>query len=176
MTFSTNRNNIKPEFRLIALMVMILLCLIEAIMAFQIIGPGQCAGFDSPTNNITCVFAFWVTDPLFVGVMPICIPALLALVILFVSGLTFFGLHINFIMGILAYLAVILMSVFSLAFFGKLRKWLNFFASATFLRYDGFRHKQFLTNWLCLEPLEGRSLCGSLYYNMSATIINRKQR
>lgn len=62
MTFSANRNNIKPMFFFVAVPVMILLGVCGAVMALESISSRQFAIFNSVIYSFSCFTAFRMTN------------------------------------------------------------------------------------------------------------------
>ncbi len=183
MAFFTNGNNIKPILRGISFVMMILLCLLTA-SAFQSISSNQFARCNSVSNSITCFRAFWKTIIMFFGIFRANFFALFAFAIIFNNNLTLFcaivfcgGYSLTLfacfclisllVIFRLAYFACTLMPVFYCLVFMKFRERFNLFAFKTSFCYDLLRHNQFLTNWLCLEPLRSQSPCGLFYYTVN---------
>ena len=77
----------------------------------------------------------------------------------------FFGLLINFPKLFITQFANRLMAIFSFRGLMKINNRLNHLASPACFCYNWFRHDFFLIKKLCLEPLQGQSLCGLFYNN-----------
>ena len=169
MTSKAEWNYIEPVFRFVTWMV-VLISLLTAF-AFESFGSYKIA---IPDSVVYGAFRFS-----FVGIQ-LCILLILAGSACFAfTGLSvFLGSFVLYAFTFCRSVASCLtgltrerMPIFCVRVLVKLRQRFNFFASATLLRYDGFRHNQFPKNWLCYEPLQGRSLCGFLYYTNYLEIV-----
>lgn len=185
VTFNTYRNNIKPMLLGIPFVVVIFLCLLWAIMTLEIACFRHFSRLHSITYGIMSVVSIGmiIAIPFLGRFMLNCfsIPCLtlsvffglpIFLVGFFMSCFAFCALVISFVNSLafccFSICSVTQFAVFRMAvFFGpvlvKFRKRLVFFAVRTRFCYKWFSHNQFLTNWLCFEPLQTRYLCGSAY-------------
>ena len=176
MTGITKRYNIKPIFGLVSATMVIMFCLL-ATRTSQRLNIGQSA----ISNNILYypvgfVMFGIIYAPLFFAFGCIIYTFLSLsksfsynfispfLLVAFLSSLPFFALMIYFVAYQYTGLALGMVPIFLASVFIKLGKWLGLLAFVTVLCYDCFRHNQFLSNWLCLEPLVAQTTGGSFYY------------
>ena len=140
MTFFTQRNNIKPMFRQVT-PVVVLLCLFAADTLHSL-NEKQSTGSYGILNNVFCPSSFKMfKTKSFFNPLLICFADL--------------GLPICFDVFFMANCALILVSVFHCAVFAKFVKWFSFFATTADFGYDLLRHNLLLTRRLCLEPIAG---------------------
>lgn len=166
MTFCANRLNIKPMLRLIVGM-MVILCLFGAVFALQSVGAGQFASFNSKHYSVICFYPLWI----FPSIILHC--SLMAFFCFFGFGVLFHILfHVRLEVFFIASLTSPLIATFCSMFFVKARKGFVFFAFTTAFCYDLLRHDLFLLKrGYCFEPLQGRSLCGSFYFNIRKEFV-----
>ena len=160
MAFYTDRNDVKPMLFGIAIVVMVLLCRMVSIMAFQNISPRQCSNFDSA---IYSVMSFKLIR--MAGIKtPLCGP---------VICFTHFGLSINPLFAVTAYFTIVAKPIFSVLVFVEFRKWFELFARRTSFRYSCLRHGfSPIQKSLCLEPFAlPIRVCGSFYYDQNMRIV-----
>lgn len=185
MTCNAFRNNVQPMFLGIALIVMVLLCLFSAV-ASQSCNMRQASVFYGMIDSFPCLISIWMfflvsMDDYFEFVCFLVYPVLLYsmrhLAIAIASSSSFSTILItsvrhdslltlvvrSFIFAA-AVFALSSITIFGRMSFVEIRKWLNCLALRALFCYGWFRHNQFLTNWLCFEPLESQPLYGSFYY------------
>ena len=187
MAKNTKGNNVKMVPRCITRMVVVL-CGFTTV-TLQTIYSWQYACSDSIIQGVSCYNSFRITNfKLFcrstlIGFAFFGLPILLLAYLVFLypaitSGAkkmrysTFFCLLVFVIAFPTTTFTVVPITIFAVGTFVKLRNGLCLLANTTAFCYGLLRHNQFLTNWLCFEPLEGQSLCGSLYYNIKGVIVN----
>jgi len=180
MTMDTNRNNIKPVFRRIAFMVMVVYRLV-ATRTLQRIRSRQCTSTNCATNS-TCSFfinIIWVLIMKTFLHSPKSRSTFIALSITFVRSLTLFTPPIIFVIGFLVDFSFFTLSIILFAGFAyscvsifvacmliKFSKRFDLLASATSFRYDLLSHFRLLIRRLWLEPYAPPvGVSGSLYYN-----------
>ncbi len=170
MTIKTNRNKVKPMFRGVAFVVMIMFCGFTT-NTLQSIRADQFTGSNSVIDSIDSFNPFGVLLTIFLCVLAVCDFAFIGLAILLrtfaLCGSAFFGLSI----GLLARFALAMKSLSFGFIFVKFQKRLNFFARRTLFVYDLLRHNFLLGRKLCLEPLQIRYLCGLFYYSGVKLIV-----
>ncbi len=175
MTFCASRNNIKPLFRRIAFMMVILLCLFGTITALQGIGPRQFACFNSSINSVLGFYRFGMTITVFAGSFLVGNFAFFTLRVLFSNNLTFFASLVFSGFYEVANFAIRAITNWATVSFMKFWKQFGLFTSATSFCYSLLRHNQFLTNWLCLGPAAAHTVVGSLCYNRSSSVCQLNQ-
>ena len=165
MAFYARRNNVKPVFRRIAFVMMVVFCLV-ATGTFHGTKAGQFASPHSMIDGFVGLCLLWVFlyvilycsimgFPAFFGFLIALTggPAFFALVVALLGNLTSLGLRIQFPTGIMAGFALIMKSVFETFILRKFRNGFDFFAFRAAFRYDLLRHNVLsLKRMLCLEP------------------------
>lgn len=182
MAFFTNRNNIKPELRGIALMVVIIYRLFVT-GTFQAIRSREFPGSNGIFYSFTGLTFFWmsffiVTVATFPGNFAFyCLAIALLYYFAFFRcvisqpsfAMNFFTLFGLLIIGNALYitsLTTITITIWAIWSFVKFGKRFNLFAFGTLFCYDLLRHDFLLTRKLCLEPFARPILVfGSSYYN-----------
>lgn len=194
MALNTQRNNVKPMLRRIAVPMMVFFCLCGAVMAFEFACWLNIAVFNSVTYNCSrwifftfhimflfctiflcqtmsfadCFNSKWMFLVKSLGCLTVCL-------------FTFFCLRSRFaniyIVAMLtlamALFAMIEMPIFSCGMLGKFSNRFSLVANTAGFGYDCLRHGRLsLINDYCLEPLESQSLCGSPYYTTRGVIVN----
>ena len=170
MTFTTDRNNIKPVDFVISKIMVIMLCLFIAIRTFV------CCGFSQKacTNSIIdFVFGFYLFGIVFI-ITFMCLLAFCTLAVTFICLdtylFTFFALGILLLVTFMAVFASRLQAVTA---FRKLGQWKNSFAFITSFGYNWFRHGLIPYIKSCLEPPESYILSRGLsYYNTLGGLVN----
>lgn len=169
MTRNTNRNNIKPVFTRIALVVMVFFCVIAAINTIQCVRPWYFSVYNSTVHNSACFHSLWITEAICLRASVFALFAFYGFVIFTIYLVTYnFTLFCGPVFGesfIATWLTLIFMAKFARFIFVKFTKQFNGFACRAFSCYILFRHGFFLIKKLCLEPLQTQYLCGLLYYN-----------
>ena len=154
MTFNTDRHNIKPVFRLITFIVLVLLGWFRTAMAEFGIGTGQFTNGNSIIDSTMSFnslrmasFETFLIDFVF-----------LTLSMALMSGFAFFAL------GILqpTSFTLIPMSIFIIMFLVKFSKRFDLLAFRATFAYDLLRHNLLLTRRLRLEPISSLHDCGRL--------------
>lgn len=181
MTFCTGRNNVKPTFRLVTFVVVVMLCLGGAIMALQSVRAGQFARYNSIIHGISGFGVFRMSNTMVFITGSLSSFTFLASSITFNRGFPFFCcsetsrmfatyffaplcLVIFFRISRTARFAFTEVSIFHPFINVKFRERLDFFAFGTSFGYDLLRHNQLLNSWLCSEPNTRPILVsGSLY-------------
>jgi len=193
MTFWANRNYIQQVLWCIAVPMMILVCWMFSIMAFQGIRPRQLAGSNCLSYGLLCFNLFGKFQVILLVATPMGGLALFFLLVAFikrsVNRLALFGLSIMFLVVFMinfafrgfavfftilhsAYFAIAGMAVFLRAVFMKFRKRFNFLASRTFFWYGCFRHLLLLVRSKCLEPVARYALVvGSSNYTYLRRLV-----
>ena len=178
MAFFANRKNIKPMFRFITKIMMILLCRIETKVTLKRFDIGQ---FTCRYGIVGCIASFAAVGVSFVIIFACEFAEIFASfcfhifeITLFMHSVAFFGLPVSFIAVILAKFAIILIAIFFCAILMKFRNYLNNLAMTTSFCFNSLRHGFFLIKKLCLEPLQTQYLCGSFYCNSFSLNINKK--
>lgn len=185
MTFNAYRNNVKPMFSGISVMVMPFLSLLWAIMAFK----GVCARQFSRLHSVSYGITSFISTGTVIAIPFLCVFMFNCLSISRLALAIFFGLPIPLIgffmsrfslwaIGVsfldslslwrlsvcfMAYFTVFAIAILFGSILKKIRKGLAFFAMRTRFYSHWFRHNQFLNSWFCFEPLQTRRLCGSAY-------------
>lgn len=191
MAFSTNRNDIKPMLRLIAMPVMILLRRFRAINTEQRMNFRQFASIHSVIYNIFRFPTFRMTNTKTL----IYSFAFLSLTIALITCFTFFcfeitsnsltiafsaplSLTIFFYSFTIADLTISSMVIFPCSIFVKFRNRLDLLANGTSFRYDLFRHCfSPIKKSYCLEPVAGHvPAVGSSYSTCLFINVNNKKR
>ncbi len=164
MTFTTNRNNIKPVLFSITFVVMILCCLHFTITAFKRAGMWHKTFFDFRPYICRCHFLSSISTIRSSGLQYSFFAMLIPTSYCFTCFCLAIFSCVYFLIFCATWLARCSMFIFSSFCFIKTINGFNFFASTTSFCYDLLRHGFFLIKKLCLEPLQDRFLCGSLYY------------
>ena len=180
----TNRNNVKPMFWRIALVVMIVFCLFGAFRAFQSIGTRYFARDSSISNFVYSPYSFGEFSLLISRISSLGHFPALSLKISDMSAtrshLASFALAINFIVcfhffldGLItrhlnnrnARFTVVSVSILAALAFEKFRNRLGFFAFVTIFCYDLFEHCFLLDRKSCFGLITARTVVGSFYNN-----------
>ncbi len=161
MTFNTNRNYIKPMFRGIAQVVMILLCLLGTIRALQGISTRQFTDSNSVIYSSFSFLAFGTSNTETFNCFAMSSFSFLALMIAFIGCFAFLSFLIFYLMRYLARLTIMLKSIFLTSVFVKFRNLFILLTFRTSFRYDFSSHNQLLISWLRLEPVAAYD-CGRL--------------
>lgn len=179
MTRNTNRNNVKPMLFCIAFVVMVLLRLVVATVAFFGIGSWESFVPNLIINCIFCLATFWETSLVPVSTVfcanssfscfGVKLPAILTFVSFFVS-LKISKPSFTFVVGFLACFTHRLESIRTGTVFVKFKNRLNLLACGTSFGYDLLRHSFFLIKKLCLEPVSGYSPASGLFHYRGATL------
>ncbi len=178
MTYYTDRNNVKMVFFLITKIMVIVFCLMLAKKTFEhgnslYLNISDCITNCSIGTNLflmrivkltisstCCLFAFFCFIPLLIAFI--------------ISYSSFFCLPIFLLCIGFTKFTLKKISIFCGFAFRKVQNWFILLAGTASFYYDWFRHSFFLTKKLCLEPLQGRSLCGSSCSITNQTIYKRK--
>lgn len=172
MARNTYSNYIQLIFRFIAFMMMILSCrlatrTLQSINFRQVACPNCMIDGILGLNFQPVFFAvsFMAFFEFLGSIMPLlgfllCLPAFFGLVI-FLRDNTFAGL------------APKVKPIFFRLVFIELGNWFDLLAFGTSFGYDLFEHDQFLSNWLCLEPIAVHTAVGLSYYKTNP-IINQE--
>lgn len=160
MTTKTNRYDIKPMFRGVALMVVVFFCLFGATGTLAI----TCLWHLPILYGIVyCIMGFSlirIVSNIFNRSLSVSLFALKRSLVSFISNLT-----INFTAGtLMTNLTMARIPISPRPILVKFRNLFNFLAHITSFRYNCFRHGFFLSKKLCFEPLQTRCLCGFLYF------------
>ena len=163
MTFTTNRNYIKPMLRFIIEVVMVLFGRISTF-TIKKCGTKKFVISYSIANSITCFNSFWI----FFSLTFFCCFAFGGLAMATHSCFTFAGLAVvlsscftigGFLISIRSlhdtYFALWSKAILSRTVFEKFRQWFWQLAFATGLCYNCFRHLLFLNKSNCLGPVLG---------------------
>lgn len=169
MTRNTHRNNFKPVFRCVTLVVMILLCWFWAVMALQRRRFGYFASQDYIIYSVSGPNLIWmsVIETLF------CCFAFLTLFVTFFCSFALFALMINSLVEFVFFSLLIRSSAnftttFKSIFMGyivmKFRNWFDCLAFRTLFCLNCLRHGLFpFQKGSCLEPIAAHTAVGSLY-------------
>ena len=159
MTNATQSNYIEWVSFIISMPMMIFVCLIVTIVETSL-----CAGFSHFTLLDRCTN--FIAHIAFNILLLFAVTAVTHVCFTFRSFTILAGTFIDLLSAfwrfvILGYCKVIALfaprtqSIFAMSVSGKIRRILGSLASRTIFVYDGFRHNQFLFNWLSLEPVAG---------------------
>lgn len=177
MTYSAQRNYIKPMFRLVAKIMMVLFGIFSALCALTF-----CYKWHVTITGLcmNCIFSFsfiWIVSGIFcvafgkvtftccsLAIRHLCSLKFNRMSMLILHSLTMWGLDILIMKNIHTFFAPILDSGRFCPIFVKVRQSLNFLAFRAVLFYDGFRHDCFLIKQLCLGLLAGYIPSVSLPY------------
>ena len=149
MAFFTNRNNIKLVFRFVTVPMVVLLCLFKTIKTLQSTYFSHFTCPDSILHSPFCSYFIWIRNTVSCATV-----------------FTIFALPVLFLVGICAIFTRIIIAITSGLAFVKFRNEFNLLAATASSCYNRFRHGFFLIKKLCLEPLQDRFLCGSLYFSV----------
>lgn len=183
MARNTNRNYIKPMFRGVAFVMMVLRSLF-ATSTLQRINFRQFPFFNSFLNNLTSFTLLRMLQVISLHNLGTGYPAFFSLFMAFLSCFAFFTLAITFVpcfsffglaITVLTYFAIRRTTIFLGAILVKFRQGFDFFAFGTSFGYDLLRHNQLLNSWLCLEPY-ARSVrvSGSIYFKEELWTVKKK--
>lgn len=177
MTFSADRDNIKPMFFSIAFVVMVVMSLIST---------STTQGFNTRQNTVSngckylvaCFCPFWVI--LFVVFS--CSLSFLALSVPFLKSFIFLCFAVtthSFAMNLFAsfrfsvfltplsitYFTLVVVAITISRGFVKLKDWFILLASTAGFCYGCLRHGFLLTRKSCLGPVTAHTVVGSCYYS-----------
>lgn len=168
MTFSANRNNVKPTFWLITWM-MILLCLIATEITLQSVNSSHLASLNSVIYSIFGFSSIWVARFKTSSSCSIFNFAILSLLIVllvaFLVCFAFFALRIIFLIDFSTNNTFRMITIFAIFMFVKFRKWFDLLAFRTSFCLNWFSHSLFLYKRLRLEPVAAHTVVGSAYFN-----------
>lgn len=182
MTFYTYRQNIKPIFFSISLVMVVMLSLFTA-KALKIIGPRQFTSSNGIINSHDCFHISWKLASIFINSTPTCRFAYFALHIISSVIFAFFTLIITAsrfktnsfaLFGLTILLAIFQMAIFTLIFvatfviktFVEFRKRFCFFANTAGFCYDELSHLRFLSKRNRLESfVRPVRIFDSFYYS-----------
>ena len=177
MARNTDRNNIKPMFRLVVFPMVILFSLIGAITTSQSPCRIHFAISDGIANGITGLNLQIVFLTILFSIRDSFLFASVGLLILFLVSLaiclTVFALPIFSCCYTSTRLASPRKSIFCAFILVKFNNGFSLFANRTLFCYNLLRHNRFLNKRLLLEPYaEPISVCGSLYSKLPILYVN----
>jgi len=191
MTFYTNRYNIKPMLRRIALVMVILLCLRGTIMALQGIGMGQFTSSNSIIYNVHGFSMIWIMSMKTLVRFTLRKFTFFAMGIMFSGNFAFFTLPIFSLCNLIAFellvfflilfllltatkFADITMSIMHFWMFMKFGYAFCFFANSAGFKYDLLSHNRLINRRLRLEPVSGYiPVSGSSYCKLPMSNVNK---
>ena len=164
MTIITHRNNVKPMFFLVSLMMVIFFCGVTT-RALQRAGFKQLFGSNQLFYFFSSLYPIWMLVPIFFTCSSVNIIAFFCLVIssdffsmVFFAPISF---AIQFFVNRTTRFAYIPMFVFKPI---KIRNGFNMIAVRTCFCYNRLRHNRFLNKRFCLEPVARYPLAVGLSY------------
>ncbi len=178
MTLYTDRNNVKPMFRKIT-PVVVFLCLLGAVLAYQGINWRQFASSDSIGYSALCLSAYWMPSFVTANIAKTSNFTLFTVLVTFLTGLTFFTSFVLLVGFSFAYFAAMMKPIFATFVFMKFRDRVGLLAFRAVFSYDWFSHlilsfkKNYLIRAGCKLHACGRLVLLYRQFNQCQIKINR---